>query len=227
MSDDESRLRGPTRHRRRRASHRARWPPRAWEPWTWTPSSPRRPRARGGARHGQAGLRLFRRRFASFPETTDSPRRHARGAWLCLGSRRLRSFPPPPDAPRSAPSRAGAETETTLRANAAAYASVRLWPRCLVDVSDVDTRCADPTLVLRTLAAPLIVAPVAMQKMAHPDGECAAARACASAGIAYCASQQSTTPVERPRRGRRRHPMVPTVRPRRLRRPCEARPSSE
>ena len=46
-------------------------------------------------------------------------------------------------------------------------------------------------------AAFLIVAPVAMQKMAHPDGECAAARACASAGIAYCASQQSTTPVER------------------------------
>ena len=66
-----------------------------------------------------------------------------------------------------------------------------------MDVSDVDTRCAVPSLGLRTLAAPLIVAPVAMQKMAHPDGECAAARACASAGIAYCASQQSTTPVER------------------------------
>ena len=109
-----------------------------------------------------------------------------------------RSSPPPSNAPpRSEPSRAGAETETTLRANAAAYASVRLWPRCLVDVSDVDTRCAVPSLGLRHLAAPLIVAPVAMQKMAHPDGECAAARACASAGIAYCASQQSTTPVER------------------------------
>ena len=35
-----------------------------------------------------------------------------------------------------------------------------------------------------------------MQKMAHPGGESAAARACAARRVAYCASQQATTRVE-------------------------------
>ena len=90
----------------------------------------------------------------------------------------------------------GAESETTMRANAAAFADVTLWPRCLVDVSDVDTSASFPELGLPHLAAPLIAAPVAMQKMAHPGGESAAARACAARRVAYCASQQATTRVE-------------------------------
>ena len=64
----------------------------------------------------------------------------------------------------------GAESETTMRANSAAFADVTLWPRCLVDVSDVDTSASFPELGLPRLAAPLIAAPVAMQKMAHPWG---------------------------------------------------------
>ena len=90
----------------------------------------------------------------------------------------------------------GAESETTMRANAAAFADVTLWPRCLVDVSDVDTSASFPELGLPHLAAPLIAAPIAMQKMAHPEGEPAAARACAARRVAYCASQQATTRVE-------------------------------
>ena len=90
----------------------------------------------------------------------------------------------------------GAESETTMRANAAAFADVTLWPRCLVDVSDVDTSASFPELGLPHLAAPLIAAPVAMQKMAHPGGEPAAARACAARAVGYCASQQATTRVE-------------------------------
>ena len=35
-----------------------------------------------------------------------------------------------------------------------------------------------------------------MQRAAHPDGECAAARACAAHSVPYCASQQSTTAIE-------------------------------
>ena len=89
----------------------------------------------------------------------------------------------------------GAESETTMRANSAAFSDVTLWPRCLVDVSDVDTSASFPELGLTRLAAPLIAAPVAMQKMAHPGGESAAARACAAPG-AYRASQQATTRVE-------------------------------
>lgn len=66
----------------------------------------------------------------------------------------------------------------------------------MVDVSDVDTTTHVPALGLRNLAAPLLIAPVAMQRAAHPDGECAAARACAAHSIPYCASQQSTTAIE-------------------------------
>ena len=91
----------------------------------------------------------------------------------------------------------GAESETTMRANSAAFSDVTLWPRCLVDVSDVDTSASFPELGLPSLAAPLIAAPVAMQKMAHPGGESAAARACAARRVAYCASQQATTRVEK------------------------------
>jgi|AntAceMinimDraft_11_1070367.scaffolds.fasta_scaffold30624_1 hypothetical protein len=61
----------------------------------------------------------------------------------------------------------GAETETTLRANIAAFAAVTLWPRCLVDVSHVSSRCDVPTLGLVGLAAPLMVSPV----VGHGEGE--------------------------------------------------------
>src|SRR3954466_9482394 len=72
----------------------------------------------------------------------------------------------------------GAGDERTLRENVAAYARHHLRPRVLVDVSDVSTA----TTVLGTeIAMPLIVAPVALQKMAHPDGECGLARGAAQA----------------------------------------------
>ena len=66
----------------------------------------------------------------------------------------------------------------------------------MVDVSDVNMTTHVPALGLRNLAAPILIAPVAMQRAAHPDGECAAARACAAHSIPYCASQQSTTAIE-------------------------------
>ena len=91
----------------------------------------------------------------------------------------------------------GAETEGTLRANRDAFGDVTLWPKVLRNVSNVDTSISLPTLGLPHLASPLIAAPVAMQKMAHPDGEPAAASACAKRGIGYCASQQATVSVEK------------------------------
>ena len=66
----------------------------------------------------------------------------------------------------------------------------------MVDVSDVNMTTHVPALGLRNLAAPLLIAPVAMQRAVHPDGECAAARACAAHSVPYCASQQSTTAIE-------------------------------
>lgn len=88
----------------------------------------------------------------------------------------------------------GAGDERTLRANVAAWGEHRLLPRVLVDVSGVDTR----TTVLGTdISMPVLVAPVALQKMAHPDGEAGMARAAAAAGTIMTLSTIATsTPRE-------------------------------
>ncbi|KAK9814510.1 hypothetical protein WJX72_007115 [[Myrmecia] bisecta] len=83
----------------------------------------------------------------------------------------------------------GADTESTVRDNRAAFARYRLLPRMMVDVSHLDPSCK---LLGKRLAFPVIVAPMAMQQMAHPDGELAVARACASAGIPMGVSTMGT-----------------------------------
>src|SRR5919204_4429556 len=62
----------------------------------------------------------------------------------------------------------GAGDERTLRDNVEAYARWHLRPRALVDVSDAG---AATTLMGTRISMPLLVAPVAFQRMAHPDGE--------------------------------------------------------
>jgi isopentenyl diphosphate isomerase/L-lactate dehydrogenase-like FMN-dependent dehydrogenase len=88
----------------------------------------------------------------------------------------------------------GAEDERTLRENRAAWARRRLRPRVLVDVSAVTTA----TTVLGTpVASPVLVAPTALQRMAHPDGEPGMARAVAAAGSIMTLSTLATsTPAE-------------------------------
>jgi isopentenyl diphosphate isomerase/L-lactate dehydrogenase-like FMN-dependent dehydrogenase len=83
----------------------------------------------------------------------------------------------------------GSDDERTLRWNLEAYGRWRLRPRILCDVTDVSTE----TTVLGTpVALPVLVAPVAFQRMAHPDGEAATARAAASAGTVMCLSTIAT-----------------------------------
>ena len=73
----------------------------------------------------------------------------------------------------------GAGDERTLRENVAAFGRFELRPRVLVDVSRVSTA----TTVLGTeISMPLVVAPVAFQRLVDPDGEVAMARAAAAAG---------------------------------------------
>ena len=85
--------------------------------------------------------------------------------------------------------RGGAGDESTLRENRAAFDKWKLQPRVLVDVATVDTS----TTVLGTpVAAPVLVAPVALQKLAHPDGEAATARAAAAAGTIMILSTSAT-----------------------------------
>jgi isopentenyl diphosphate isomerase/L-lactate dehydrogenase-like FMN-dependent dehydrogenase len=84
----------------------------------------------------------------------------------------------------------GAGDERTLRDNREAFARYRLLPRVLVDVSEVSTA----TTVLGTkVDMPVLVAPTALQRMAHPDGEPAMARAAAGAGTIMIVSTLATT----------------------------------
>jgi isopentenyl diphosphate isomerase/L-lactate dehydrogenase-like FMN-dependent dehydrogenase len=85
--------------------------------------------------------------------------------------------------------RGGAGDETTLRENRAAFDHWKLRPRVLVDIASVDTR----TTVLGTeIASPVMVAPVALQKLAHPEGEAATARAAAAAGTIMALSTSAS-----------------------------------
>lgn len=89
--------------------------------------------------------------------------------------------------------RGGAEDEVTLRANRHAFERLRLLPRYLVDVSSIDTRT---TVLGSALALPVMLAPVAFQVLAHPDGELASARAAADAGTVFIASTLSSRSLE-------------------------------
>jgi isopentenyl diphosphate isomerase/L-lactate dehydrogenase-like FMN-dependent dehydrogenase len=60
----------------------------------------------------------------------------------------------------------------------------------LVDVSEITTRC---TVMGAELEMPILVAPVAFQLLAHPDGECGMARAAATAGTVFCLSSLTST----------------------------------
>jgi isopentenyl diphosphate isomerase/L-lactate dehydrogenase-like FMN-dependent dehydrogenase len=84
----------------------------------------------------------------------------------------------------------GAGDEVTLRENVSAWGHWRLRPRVLTDVHEVSTA----TEVLgRPASMPILVAPVAYQRMAHPEGEAEMARGAAEAGTAMCLSTLSNT----------------------------------
>ena len=87
----------------------------------------------------------------------------------------------------------GANDEVTLREADRAWDRFRIRPRVLVDVSAVDTR----TTILGTpLAFPVLTAPCALNRLAHPDGEVAVARAAAASGIVQVLSTASSTGLE-------------------------------
>jgi 4-hydroxymandelate oxidase len=84
----------------------------------------------------------------------------------------------------------GAGDEITLRDNVAAWARLAIRPRVLVGVG---TRDPGVELLGVSRPNPLIVAPMAFQRMAHPDGEIASAQAAASTGSIMCLSTLATT----------------------------------
>ncbi len=88
----------------------------------------------------------------------------------------------------------GAADEQALAGNVEAWRRFRLRPRVLVDVSSVST---ETTVLGTAVSMPLLVAPTAIQRLAHPDGEVGMARAAAAAGTIMCLSTIATaTPGE-------------------------------
>jgi isopentenyl diphosphate isomerase/L-lactate dehydrogenase-like FMN-dependent dehydrogenase len=84
----------------------------------------------------------------------------------------------------------GAGDELTLRENVEAWRRWRLRPRVLAGVSEVSTSVE---LFAASLSMPLLVAPVAYQRLVDPEGELGMARAAAGAGTAMCLSTLATT----------------------------------
>ncbi|MGS5086655.1 alpha-hydroxy acid oxidase [Hydrogenophaga sp. A37] len=87
----------------------------------------------------------------------------------------------------------GAADEITLRENVAAWQRLRLHPRVLRPLAGGHTRVK---LLGRTLAHPILVAPMAYQRLAHPHGEMASSLAAAVLGAGFVLSTQASTPLE-------------------------------
>ncbi|MFB2979457.1 alpha-hydroxy acid oxidase [Microseira sp. BLCC-F43] len=87
----------------------------------------------------------------------------------------------------------GAWDEITLRDNRAAFERYKLRPRMLVDVSQRDLT----TKILgQTLPLPILIAPMAFQCLAHPEGEIATAKAAAKLGSTMVLSTLATKSIE-------------------------------
>jgi lactate 2-monooxygenase len=88
---------------------------------------------------------------------------------------------------------AGAGAEDTMHANRAAFERHRIVPRMLRDVAERDLA----TTVLGTpMPAPLMLAPIGVQRVLHEDGELATARAAAALGVPMIASTASHFTME-------------------------------
>lgn len=89
--------------------------------------------------------------------------------------------------------RSGADAEQTLRENVRAYSRWQIWPHVLVDVAERDL---STTILGAPSSMPVMIAPTAYHKLAHPDGELATARAAAAAGVVMCAATLATMSLE-------------------------------
>ncbi|RPB24073.1 L-lactate ferricytochrome c oxidoreductase [Terfezia boudieri ATCC MYA-4762] len=82
----------------------------------------------------------------------------------------------------------------TKEHNSSAIASILLRPRIFKDVEYVDTSIK--LLGTQPSSLPLFVAPAAMARLAHPDGEAGIARACGKNGILQMVSNNASMSLE-------------------------------
>jgi 4-hydroxymandelate oxidase len=87
----------------------------------------------------------------------------------------------------------GVDDDLTLKANREGFQHYQLRPRRLVDVTRVDMRTG---LFGTTWESPIFMCPVGGQRMVHPDGELATARAARSKATLQVLSTATSTAVE-------------------------------
>ncbi len=87
----------------------------------------------------------------------------------------------------------GAADETTLRWNRDAWQQMRLRPRVLVDVSELDTRV---TLFGQQMPFPILLAPTGAQGLIHPNGDLETAAGAAAAEATLVISSSASLRIE-------------------------------
>lgn len=97
-----------------------------------------------------------------------------------------------PPGPRAYYEGAAAD-EVTLRDNQAAFERYRIVPRMMVPNADRD---ASVEVLGRRWPMPVAIAPMALQRLGHPDGEVAVARATAARGLTYILSTCASASFE-------------------------------
>src|SRR2546425_1899643 len=88
----------------------------------------------------------------------------------------------------------GAEDEVTLRENRAAFERVRLLPKVLVNVAQVDTKV---TIFNKEASLPLAIAPTGGISAGRSGAELALARAAKAAGVPFTMATPSACTIER------------------------------
>ncbi|XP_041974540.1 hydroxyacid oxidase 1 [Aricia agestis] len=89
--------------------------------------------------------------------------------------------------------KSGATDEFTLAENKRAFQRIRIRPKCLVGIKGCELKT---TVLGETVSMPIAIAPSAMQRMAHPDGETANVKAAQTKGVVYTLSTISTSSIE-------------------------------
>ena len=87
----------------------------------------------------------------------------------------------------------GADDEVTLRRNTSAFDDCDLVPNILASVGKPDL---STTIFGRKIDLPIFLSPTAMQRLYHPDGDKASARAAEKFGTFYSMSTMANNSIE-------------------------------
>jgi len=87
----------------------------------------------------------------------------------------------------------GSGDEHTVRWNREALANIRLKPRVLIDLANIDTRIK---LLGDELPHPILLAPTSTHMLAHPEGEVATVRGAGAAGATLIVSTVANRSIE-------------------------------